>query len=112
MNKNTPQSTAGQVWIPSNIDSSKVEFIRTVSKIRKVSSIENVDSVMPRLLISKLWLVSFYRCYLKRYVIIRFIVLLLWRNCYPIYVKVHSKLSLVKDVKDKIWRPVIKLNDM
>ena len=90
------------VWMPPSGEG-MIEPIQTAPNVRKIESVQT-----KRHDTGNLWLHRNYRRYLKRYAVVRWIVLWMWRNGYPLYTKLSAHLY---NRKVKRWRPLIKLSD-
>lgn len=78
-----------------------IEPIQTVPSVREIKSVQTKSHGI------KLW-GSTYRRYLKRYALLRWIMLWIWCNGHPLYLKLSAHLY---NREAKRWRRLVKLSD-
>jgi len=98
-------------WLPPG---EIVDVIETSRLNPKVRQIEN-DQEKSKYIYDRLkatWLGNFYTSHLKRYTIIRWLVILLWRKLYPIYLNLNANINIyLLDRKANKWRALTKLSE-
>ena len=117
MDNNTPSRLPRMMhWMPSQGRSSVNEPIQSSPKIRKIgATLQGID-IHTRL--RNTWLGRLYRSHLKQYVVVHWVVQWIWRNVYPIYIRLSlwtpERLPLTKlsDFVKKSGIPTYKLADM
>jgi len=95
------------VWAPPSGEDRMIEPIQTAPNVRKIEPVQTELHDIVTLFCNP-WVRRNYRRYLKRYAVLRWTILWIWRNGYPIYVNLSARYF---NAKVKRWRPLIKLSD-
>lgn len=89
INKRAAAPLLEQVWMPSHGSSGVIEPIRSTAKIRKIGAL--LPDIVTRL--RTIWFGRLYISYLKQYAIVHWIAQWIWRNLYPIYIRLSLLLT-------------------